>query len=390
MKKNIIALIVAAGESRRAGGDVPKQYQLLDGKSLLRRTIEEFLHHDDITTIKVVINPLHHDYYEKNTQDISILPPVEGGATRQKSVEIGLESLVGLNPDYVLIHDAARPNISSDVISRVIAALEQNKAVIPALPVYDTLKHVEEETIVGTIERKKLFRAQTPQGFHFNDILEAHKKACETECTDDAAVAEYSGLEIKIVTGSEHNYKITTQEDLQDAALLLAASFETRVGSGFDVHKITTESDKKHVTICGINIEAGFSLVGHSDADVGLHALVDAILGAIAEGDIGTHFSPSDVRWKNADSALFVKHAVNLLKEKRSKLINVDITIICERPHIASQREQMITKLANLLEIDRNRISVKATTTEKLGFTGRGEGIAAQAIVSVKLPTEKI
>ena len=384
--KKTIALIVAAGESKRAGGDIPKQYQLLENKSLLRLSIEAFLHHPEISQVKVVINSAHQDFYAEHTKGLDILPAIIGGATRQESVRIGLASLQELSPDLVLIHDAARPNISADVISRVVDALDKAQAVIPALPVYDTLKHIEENIVVGTIERAKLFRAQTPQGFHFNEIYQAHQDCSDLECTDDAAIAENFGLEVKIVAGSEHNYKITTSEDMNDAQLLLAASYETRIGSGFDAHKLL-EKENSSVTICGIKIDFSKSLEGHSDADVALHALVDAMLGAIAAGDIGEHFPPSDEKWKGADSSQFLLHAYNLLKEKRGKIVNIDITIICEAPKILPHREKMRNRIAEILSIDASRISVKATTTEKMGFTGRGEGIAAQAVVAVKLPS---
>ena len=383
--KKTIALIVAAGESKRAGGDIPKQYQLLENKSLLRRSIEAFLQHQEISQVKVVINSAHQEFYAEHTKGLDILPAIVGGATRQESVKIGLASLQELSPDLVLIHDAARPNISADVISRVMDALGEAKAVIPALPVYDTLKHIEENIVVGTIERSKLFRAQTPQGFHFNEIYQAHQDCSDLECTDDAAVAENSGLEVKIVAGSEHNYKITTAEDMNDAQLLLAASYETRIGSGFDAHRLV-EKENSFVNLCGVKIDFNKSLDGHSDADVALHALVDAMLGAISAGDIGGHFPPSDEKWKGADSAQFLLYAYNLLKEKRGKIVNIDVTIICEAPKILPHREKMKNRIAEILAIDSSRISVKATTTEKMGFTGRGEGIATQAVVAVKLP----
>lgn len=389
MKRNVIVLIVAAGESRRAGGGTPKQYQMLEGKSLLRRSIEAFLQHPDISAVKVVINPAHASYYSEHTKDLKLLPPVDGGATRQQSVTLGLASLAGSPPDYVLVHDAARPNISADVISRVIAALSETPAVIPALPVFDTLKHAEDDRIIGTIERKKLFRAQTPQGFHFQPILDAHKECEGYECTDDAAVAEHAGMEVRIVPGSEHNYKVTTKEDIEDARTLLAAHYETRAGMGFDVHRLVAAGDdNKHVTICGIKIESDFALEGHSDADVGLHAITDAILGSISAGDIGLHFPPSEAKWRGVNSSVFVTHALGLLKQKHGKIIHADTTIICEKPHISPHRDRMVAHIASLLEIDKSRVSVKATTTEKLGFTGRGEGIAAQSVVTIKIPAE--
>jgi len=384
MRKKTIALIVAAGQSLRFGGDIPKQYQMLGSKSVLRHTIEAFVSHEGIDGVKVVIHPAHHDYYNEHTKGLELLPVVEGGETRQKSVEIGLASLRELEPDYVLIHDAARPHIAHEAITDVIKGLAEKKAVVPAIPVVDTLKQVEEGRVVKTVERSQLFRVQTPQGFHFTAILAAHQEFSSCPGTDDAMIAEQAGMEVRIVKGSEYNSKITTREDMQ----LVNTSFETRVGMGFDVHQITLAKDT--LTICGIEIKAGFGLEGHSDADVGFHALVDAILGAIAEGDIGVHFSPREERWKNADSSQFVTYAMELLRAKQGRLINADITIICERPAIAPHREAMRERLQNLLGIDISRISIKATTTEKLGFTGRGEGIAAQAVVSVRLPVDGV
>ncbi|HEU5047399.1 MAG TPA: bifunctional 2-C-methyl-D-erythritol 4-phosphate cytidylyltransferase/2-C-methyl-D-erythritol 2,4-cyclodiphosphate synthase [Rickettsiales bacterium] len=387
MNKSAIALIVAAGESRRAGGTLPKQYQMLEGKSLLRRSAEAFLRHPGISGVRVVINPAHLAYYQAHTAGLDLLPPINGGATRQQSVALGLASLADNPPEYVLVHDAARPNVSGAVITRILSALAETPAAIPALPVFDTLKHVEENRIIGTVERQKLFRAQTPQGFHYKEIYAAHRECEGYECTDDAAVAEHAGVEVKIVPGSEHNYKVTTKEDLEDARILLAAASETRIGTGFDAHRLTADESKKYVTLCGIQIASELALAGHSDADVGLHALVDAILGSIGAGDIGQHFPPSDPKWKGADSSQFVTHACSLLKQKHGRIINADITLICERPHISPHRAAMVTHVAKLLEVEESRISIKATTTEKMGFTGRGEGIAAQAAVSVKLPT---
>ncbi len=349
------------------------------------------MRHPAISGVRVVINPAHRVYYDEHTAGLHIDAPVDGGATRQESVRLGLASFADNPPDYILIHDAARPNISDEIISQVVAGLESSPAVIPVLPVFDTLKHVEDGLIVGTIERKKLFRAQTPQGFHYKAIFNAHSKCGDYDYTDDAAVAENMGLEVKTVTGSEHNYKITTAEDMRDAQSLLAAHYETRVGSGFDVHKLVPfDADmnlsERKVTICGTDIPFDFVLEGHSDADVGLHALVDAMLGAISAGDIGEHFPPSDPRWRGVSSSRFLIHAYQLLKQKRGSVVHIDITIICEKPAISPYREQMVRNIANLLDIEPTRVSVKATTTEKLGFTGRGEGIAAQAIVTVKVP----
>ena len=393
MSKTAVALIVAAGESRRIGGDIPKQYQMLGDKSLLRRSVEAFLQHPMISGVKVVINPAHEAYYKEHTQGLKLLPPVYGGATRQRSVNRGLHSFAesANPPDYVLIHDAARPNIAQELITHAVNALSEAAAVIPALPVIDTLKHIENDRVVGTIERKNLFRAQTPQGFHFKAILEAHQRVGDYDYTDDAMVAENGGLEVKIMPGSEHNYKITTAEDMRDAQLLLDHQYETRVGFGFDAHRLVphepdTITAKHVVMLCGVAVPFELGLEGHSDADVGLHSIVDAMLGAMGEGDIGTHFPPTDPRWRGVNSSRFILHAYQLLKQKHGKIVHIDVTLICERPRIAPQREAMIGSVAKLLDIEPSRVSVKATTTEKMGFTGRGEGIAAQAVVTVKLP----
>jgi 2-C-methyl-D-erythritol 4-phosphate cytidylyltransferase/2-C-methyl-D-erythritol 2,4-cyclodiphosphate synthase len=391
MGKTAVALIVAAGESRRAGGDIPKQYQLLGEKSLLKRTAETFLQHPGISAVQVVIHPAHQAYYDEHMRGLSLLPAVTGGTTRQESVRQGLLSLAKNPPDYVLIHDAARPNVSAELITQTLAALGSAPAVIPALPVIDTLKHVEDDKVVGTIERKKLFRAQTPQGFHFAAILDAHKQCSDYDYTDDAAVAENAGLEVRIMPGSEHNYKITTAEDMRDAQVLLMYQFETRVGFGVDAHRLVPhEADiipaKKVVTLCGVPVPFDFELEGHSDADVGLHAIVDAMLGAMGEGDIGTHFPATDPRWRGMTSSRFVLHAYQLLRQKQGRLVHVDVTLICERPRVGPYREAMMASIAELLDIAPSRVSVKATTTEKMGFTGRGEGIAAQAVVTIKLP----
>jgi len=391
MPKSAIALIVAAGDSRRMGGDIPKQYQAIGGKSLLRRSVEAYLRHPGISGVKVVINPAHQNFYEEHTRRLLLLPPAHGGATRQESVKLGLMSLEQDAPDYVLVHDAARPNVSQETIDHVLAGLESASAVIPALPVIDTLKHVEDDLVVGTIERKKLFRAQTPQGFAFGAILDAHRQCTGLGYTDDAAVAENAGLEVKIVSGSEHNYKITTAEDMRDAQLLLEAQYETCVGLGFDAHRLVSHDPdtipgRRVVTLCGVGIPFEMGLEGHSDADVALHAVVDAMLGAMSEGDIGVHFPPSDPRWRGVNSSRFVLHAYQLLRQKQGKLVQADVTLICERPRVAPFRDQMRESLARMLDVSVARVSVKATTTEKMGFTGRGEGIAAQAIVTIKLP----
>ena len=284
----------------------------------------------------------------------------------------------------MLIHDGARPFPDSKLIERVIDALEQAPAAIPCLPLRDTIKRVDNGLIRTTIDRADLWRAQTPQGFHFEAILAAHRAAVGRDLTDDAAVAEAAGLAPLLVDGSEDNLKVTTPEDLTAAERLIAArQGDLRVGHGFDVHAFAPGD---HLWMCGVRIPHGAGLEGHSDADVGLHALTDAVLGAIAAGDIGMHFPPSDPRWRGAASAQFLRHAVDLVRTRGGVVTAVDVTIFCERPKIGTHRAAMIERVAAILGIAPARVSVKATTTDRLGFTGRGEGVAAQAIASVRLP----
>jgi 2-C-methyl-D-erythritol 4-phosphate cytidylyltransferase/2-C-methyl-D-erythritol 2,4-cyclodiphosphate synthase len=312
------------------------------------------------------------------------MPPITGGAARQDSVRLGLEALVPLRPHRVLIHDGARPFPDQRLVDRVIDGLDQAVAAIPCLPLRDTIKRAEDGTIRETIDRSALWRAQTPQGFHFDAILAAHRAAIGRELTDDAAVAEAAGLVPLIVDGSEGNLKVTTPEDLAAAERLIAARHgDIRVGQGFDVHPFAPGA---HLWICGVRIPHGMSLAGHSDADVGLHALTDAVLGAIGAGDIGMHFPPSNPRWRGAASDQFLGHAADLVRARGGAIAAVDVTVICERPKIAPYRTAMVERVAAILGIVSDRVSVKATTTEKLGFTGRAEGIAAQAVATVRLP----
>jgi 2-C-methyl-D-erythritol 4-phosphate cytidylyltransferase/2-C-methyl-D-erythritol 2,4-cyclodiphosphate synthase len=313
-----------------------------------------------------------------------VLPPVPGGAERQDSVRLGLEALAAHRPDRVLIHDGARPFPDAGLIDRVIDGLDREAAAIPALPLGDTVKRVEDGHIVATVDRSQLWRAQTPQGFRFDAILAAHRSAAGRILTDDAAVAEAAGIRPLIVAGSEDNLKITTAADLAAAERLLAARLgDVRVGHGFDVHPF---GPGDHVMICGVAIPHEVAPIGHSDADVGLHALTDAVLGAIGAGDIGMHFPPSDPQWRGASSDRFLAYAAALVRERGGAMASVDVTIICERPKIAPYRERMIERVGEILEISPGRVSIKATTTEKLGFAGRGEGLAAQAVATVRLP----
>jgi len=381
--KNIYAIIVAAGRGRRFGGDLPKQYCRLGDQAVLRKTACAFLSHPDVIGVRVIIHPDDLDLYRKAVDGLDLLDPVFGGDTRQESVCRGLESLVDLEPRGVLIHDAARPFVTLDVIDRVIAHIETGVGVIPAVPVSDTLKReMQDAQCPETVDRTGLWRAQTPQGFLFDEIIQAHQRHRGQELTDDAALMEVDGRHIVLSLGSEDNFKITTPDDLHRAERMLQMDVEFRTGTGFDVHRF----DKgDFVTLCGVQVPHTHALSGHSDADVALHALTDAIMGAIGAGDIGSHFPPSEAQWKGASSDRFLKKACDLVTERGGQIVNLDVTIICERPKIGPYREAMRQSVAEIANIDLDRVSVKGTTTEKLGFTGRSEGIAAQASASVKI-----
>ena len=378
------ALVVAAGRGTRFGGDLPKQYLALGGRAVLHHAAAAFAGHAAVAGVQVVIRPEDAGAYDRAVAALALLPSVPGGAERQDSVRLGLEALAPHGPDRVLIHDGARPFPSEALIDRVLAALEHSAAAIPALPLGDTIKRVEDETIRATVDRSNLWRAQTPQGFHFREILAAHRAAAGRALTDDAAIAEAAGLAPRIVTGDDDNLKITSAADLAAAERLLAARLgDVRIGQGFDVHPY---GPGDHIWVCGVAIPHEVGAVGHSDADVGLHAITDAVLGAIGAGDIGMHFPPSNPRWKGASSDQFLRFAADLVRGKGGVISAVDVTIICERPRISPHRTAMIEQIADILAIGADRVSVKATTTEKLGFTGRGEGIAAQAVATIRLP----
>lgn len=377
------ALIVAAGRGRRFGGDLPKQYRMLGGRPVLRHSLAVLAAHPGIRTIRAVIHPDDRPLYDVAAEGLPLAEPVAGGETRQESVLRGLESLADEAPDHVLIHDGARPFLTLSLIDDLLAALEEHPGAIAALPVADTLKRGAEGLVADTVPRDGLWRAQTPQGFHFDAILSAHRRAAGRALTDDAAVAEAAGMAVALVPGSEENVKITTAEDLARAQRLFEGPGMPRIGSGFDVHRLVPGDG---VTLCGVRIAADVSLEGHSDADVGLHALTDALLGAIGAGDIGQHFPPSEERWRGVASERFVRHAGALVAGLGGRVGNVDLTLICQRPRLAPHRRAMAARVAALLEVPAERVSIKATTTEGLGFTGRGEGIAAQASVLLHLP----
>jgi 2-C-methyl-D-erythritol 4-phosphate cytidylyltransferase/2-C-methyl-D-erythritol 2,4-cyclodiphosphate synthase len=360
---------------------------------MLTRTIGAFATHPRIDCVLVAIHPDDADLYAEASAPFGegLLSPVMGGARRQDSVRAGLEALEAQRPDVVLIHDAARPFVDADLIARVIASVELHPGALPCLPVTDTLKRGEAGRSVESIPREDLWRAQTPQGFSFPLILAAHRAAEQhptLEFTDDTSVAEWFGLDVALVEGSEHNRKLTTAEDLAIADEMLRReggreAATIRVGTGYDVHAL---GPGDAVILCGVSIPHTKKLVGHSDADVGLHALTDALLGTIADGDIGVHFPPSDERWRGAASDLFLKVAGDKIRERGGEIVHVDVTLLCETPRIGPYRDAMRAAMAGTLGIDVSQVSIKATTNEGLGFVGRGEGIAAMATATVKLP----
>ncbi len=385
-----VALVVGAGRGSRAGDGAPKQYRDIGGEPLIRTTLRAFAQHDGVDHVCAVIHPDDETLFGEACAGLDIMASVHGGASRQESVLCGLRHIAALNPRTVLIHDAARPFVSAALISRVLGALDEHAGAIPALRVVDTLKRGRdandrrEPVIAETVPRDGLWRAQTPQGFRFTDIISAHETFAAQCLTDDAAIAEAAGMDVALVSGDEGNIKVTTADDIVRAAEMAGGRHETRSGLGYDVHRF---SEGDHVTLCGVEIAHTATLAGHSDADVAIHALCDAIYGAMAEGDIGAHFPPSDAQWKGVASDIFLSHAVSMLRDKGGRIVNVDVTLVCERPKIGPHRAAMVQRLAEIMAIEPARISVKATTTERLGFTGREEGVAAQAMAVVSLPS---
>lgn len=389
-----VALIVAAGRGARAASESqqPKQYCQVGGRPMLTHTLSGFADHPGIDDILVVIHPDDVSLYREASAPFAnrLLKEVIGGARRQDSVRSGLEALVEMSPDIVLIHDAARPFVDKGLITRVIDGLANRVCALPCLPVTDTLKREDGGHVTGTVSREGLRRAQTPQGFRFDAILAAHRAATQDSAldfTDDAAVAEWFGLEVTAVEGSEQNRKLTTAEDLTIADQIMrkdgTPSGTTRVGSGYDVHAL---GPGDAVILCGVRIPHTKKLLGHSDADVGLHALTDALLGAIADGDIGTHFPPTDERWRGAPSKMFLKDAGDRIEARGGTIVHVDVTLLCESPRVGPHRDAMRSTMAEILGLDVSQVSVKATTNEQLGFVGREEGIAAMATATVILP----
>jgi len=369
------AIIVAAGRGTRAGGEIPKQWQMIAGKRIADWTLEAFDTHPQIDVIVLVVQPDDADKVAANP-DLII---AYGGNTRSDSVRNGLMAIRDLNCDYALIHDVARPCIDAPTISNVIGALNGAQGAAPALPVTDALWESKGDIVERPKSRDGLFRAQTPQGFHYSAILTAHE-ANDQPAADDVEVASRFGIDVKIVEGHENNLKITTPQDFQRAENILKGHMDIRLGNGYDVHRF---GDGDHVILCGVKIDHSRALQGHSDADVGMHAVTDAIYGALADGDIGQHFPPSDPQWKGAASEIFLKHAVELARSRGFNISNIDCTLVCEYPKIGPHAQNMRAEMARLMELDADRVSIKATTSEKLGFTGREEGIAAIATATL-------
>lgn len=369
------AVIVAAGKGLRAGGEVPKQFKQWRGKPLLRHSAETLLA-AGANPLVIAIPGHGEDTANQALAGLGGFRLVVGGETRQQSVRNALEAMANDVPSHVLVHDAARPDLPDEVIERLLAALEVQPGAIPVLPVVDSLAVDSDGLMSGSADRDTLKRVQTPQAFRFAEILAAHRAwDGEANAGDDAQVLAAQGGMIALVEGDERLAKVTFAEDF-----LSMATPSFRVGQGFDVHRLVAGED---LWLCGVQIPHDKGLSGHSDADVAIHALVDALLGAIGNGDIGTHFPPSDPQWKGAPSPLFLEHAVKLVSEAGFAVSNIDLTLICEAPKIGPHRDAMRVKLAELSGVKLSQVSIKATTTERLGFTGRGEGIAAQAIVSL-------
>ncbi|MBH5397301.1 bifunctional 2-C-methyl-D-erythritol 4-phosphate cytidylyltransferase/2-C-methyl-D-erythritol 2,4-cyclodiphosphate synthase [Bradyrhizobium sp. CNPSo 4010] len=381
-------VLVAAGRGLRAGAGGPKQYREIGGVPVIHRAMEAFSRHADVFAVQPVVNPDDGAMFTAAVAGLRHEPPTNGGATRQASVLAGLEALAKHKPDIVLIHDAARPFVSEGVISRAIEAASRTGAAIPTVPVTDTIKVTGESgNVEATPERASLRIAQTPQSFRFDVILEAHRRAARdgrSDFTDDAAIAEWAGLTVATFEGDVANMKLTTPEDfVREEARLAAQLGDIRTGTGYDVHAF---GEGDHVMICGVRVPHAKGFLAHSDGDVGLHALVDAILGALADGDIGSHFPPSDPKWKGASSDQFLKYAIERVTARGGRVANLEVTLICERPKIGPLRDTMRARIAEISGVDISRVAVKATTSERLGFTGREEGIAATASATIRLP----
>ena len=388
MAGKVAAVVVAAGRGLRAGGDLPKQYRDVLGEPVIRSSLALFARHDAISFVQPVIHPDDAALFQAASAGLDLLPPVDGGALRQASVRAGLEALRAHAPDLVLVHDAARPFASHALVTRAIAAARASRAAVPVIGVADTVKTVDAAgCVTDTIDRARVRLVQTPQAFGFAALLEAHRRAQAAgrdDFSDDAALAEWAGVKVGTFEGEAGNVKLTTDEDFTRAETArLAALGDVRTGFGFDVHQF---GEGDHVVLGGVRISHRRGLSGHSDADVVLHALVDAILGALADGDIGVHFPPTDPQWRGASSDRFLAFAVDRVRARDGCIAHLDVTIVCETPRIGPHRDAMRARIAAIAGIAIERVGVKATTSEKMGFTGRGEGLAAFANATVRLP----
>jgi 2-C-methyl-D-erythritol 4-phosphate cytidylyltransferase / 2-C-methyl-D-erythritol 2,4-cyclodiphosphate synthase len=388
MADSVAAIVVAAGRGLRAGGPPAKQYRTIAGEPVIRMSLALFASHPEVKYVQPVIHPDDRELFAAVTAGLKLASPVFGGATRQESVRAGLQALEPHAPGIVLIHDAARPFASSSLLSSAIAAANVTAAAVPGLPVADTVKAVDAEgRISATLDRDRLRTVQTPQAFAFASILAAHRRAQAAgreDFTDDAALAEWAGMTVTVFEGEAGNVKLTSADDFRRAeAERSSRASDVRTATGFDVHSF---GDGDHVMIGGVRIPHARGLTGHSDADVALHALTDAVLGAIAEGDIGAHFPPSDPQWRGASSDRFLAFAADRVRRRGGRIAALDLTLLCESPRIGPHRDAMRARIASIAGISETRVAVKATTTERLGFLGRGEGIAALATATVRLP----
>ncbi len=389
-----IVLITAAGRGSRftANHEIPKQYMPLAGMPILRHSIKTFTTHPDVDNVLVVIHPDDIELYNEAVAGFEILPPVFGGDRRQDSVRIGIESMRDINPTKILIHDAARPFVGHKIITATIKQLDDSSAVVPAIPLDDTIKKCLDGKVLWTVPRSDLWAAQTPQGFIYKDIFEAHQRNKDLDFTDDAAIFEHNGGQVAIVPGFRNNFKITTDADYERAEYIVSKELEfmakeTRIGHGFDIHALGHRDDQKHtdpfIVLGGVKIPFHMGLIGHSDADVVLHALTDAILGSMGLGDIGMHFSDHDNRWKNKDSQWFLRSAHSMMKGSNGNIVNIDINIMCEEPKISPYRDQIKHNIAQILALDPSKVNIKAKTYEGLGPIGQKQAIAADASISV-------
>jgi 2-C-methyl-D-erythritol 4-phosphate cytidylyltransferase/2-C-methyl-D-erythritol 2,4-cyclodiphosphate synthase len=388
MTSSVAAVVVAAGRGVRVGGGLPKQYRSVADEPIIRSSLALMAWHGEVAAVLPVIHRDHQAAYQDASKGLKLLPPVFGGATRQASVRAGLEALQKAQPDIVLIHDAARPFCSAALVSRAISVCKQTRAAIPAVNLSDTIKSVDDrEYVTATHDRARLRSVQTPQAFAYAALLDAHRRAAAAgreDFPDDAALAEWAGLKVAVFPGERDNIKLTTDEDFARAeARRLASLTDLRVGTGYDVHPF---GDGDHVMLGGVCIPHDRGLVSHSDGDVALHALVDAILGALTDGDIGAHFPPDDPRWRGAASEQFLAFAAERVRARGGRIAHLDVTIVCEAPRLHPHREAIRQRIAAIADIAVERVAVKAATAEKLGFIGRGEGIAAFATATVRLP----